>query len=116
MNELVFICIYKFEYMPRPETTRQILIEKAAVMFNKRGGGTAVDDILKAAKVEKASLYGHFPGKTELSYATVDYMLGKIVEKRNAAIAEGKTAKDILLRASAEAAPANCSPSHQSCP
>jgi TetR/AcrR family transcriptional regulator, transcriptional repressor for nem operon len=84
--------------MPRPETTRQVLIEKAAVMFNERGiAGTAVDDILKASKVAKASLYGHFPGKAELSYATVDYMLGRIVEKRNLAIAEGKTAKDKIF-------------------
>ena len=84
--------------MPRPETTRQILIEKAAVMFNEKGiAGTAVDDILKSSKVAKASLYGHFPGKAELSYATVDYMLGKIVEKRNAAIAQGKTAKDKIF-------------------
>lgn len=84
--------------MPRPETTRQVLIEKAAVMFNEKGiAGTAVDDILKASKVAKASLYGHFPGKAELSYATVDYMLGRIVEKRNAAIAGGKTAKDKIF-------------------
>ncbi len=84
--------------MPRPETTRQVLIEKAAVMFNERGiAGTAVDDILKASKVAKGSLYGHFPGKAELSYATVDYMLGRIVEKRNAAIDEGKTAKEKIF-------------------
>lgn len=84
--------------MARPETTRQILIEKAAVMFNEKGiAGTAVDDILKAAKVAKASLYGHFPGKAELSYATVDYMLGRIIERRNAAMAEGKTAKDKIF-------------------
>jgi AcrR family transcriptional regulator len=84
--------------MARPETTRQILIEKAAVMFNEKGiSGTAVDDILRSSKVAKASLYGHFPGKAELSYATVDYMLAKIVDKRNAAIAEGKTAKDKIF-------------------
>jgi TetR/AcrR family transcriptional repressor of nem operon len=84
--------------MPRPETTRQILIEKAAIMFNEKGiAGTAVDDILKSSKVAKASLYGHFPGKAELSYATVDYMLAKIVDKRNVAIAEGKTAKDKIF-------------------
>jgi TetR/AcrR family transcriptional repressor of nem operon len=81
--------------MSRPETTRQILIEKAAVMFNEKGiAGTAVDDILKAAKVAKASLYGHFPGKAELSYATVDYMLAKLIEKRTTALYGAKTAKD----------------------
>lgn len=81
--------------MSRPEITRQILIEKAAVMFNERGiAGTAVDEILKASKVAKASLYGHFPGKAELSYATVDYMLGKITDKRNIAVSEGKTARE----------------------
>jgi TetR/AcrR family transcriptional repressor of nem operon len=84
--------------MSRPESTRQLLIEKAAVMFNEKGiAGTAVDDILKSSKVAKASLYGHFSGKAEFSYATVDYMLAKIVEKRDAAIAEGKTAKDKIF-------------------
>jgi TetR/AcrR family transcriptional repressor of nem operon len=81
--------------MSRPETTRQILIEKAAVMFNQKGiAGTAVDDILKASKVAKASLYGHFPSKTDLSYAVVDYMLAKIVDKRTAALSGAKTAKE----------------------
>jgi AcrR family transcriptional regulator len=91
----LYICTINKNIMSRPEITRQILIEKAAVMFNEKGiAGTSVDDILKASKVAKASLYGHFPGKAELSYATVDYMLAKIVEKRTTALSGAKTARD----------------------
>lgn len=81
--------------MSRPENTRQLLIEKAAVMFNERGiAGTSIDEILKGSKVAKGSLYGHFPGKAELSYATVDYMLTTLVKKRTAALSAAKTSKD----------------------
>jgi TetR/AcrR family transcriptional repressor of nem operon len=84
--------------MLRSETNRKVIIEKAAVMFNERGiAGTAVDDILRVTSLAKSSLYGIFPGKAELSYATVDYMLGRIVERRNAAIAESKTPKDKII-------------------
>ena len=84
--------------MLRSETNRKAIIEKAAIMFNERGiAGTPVDDILKTTNLSKSSLYGIFPGKAELSYATVDYMLGRIVDARNAAIAEGKTPKDKIF-------------------
>lgn len=81
--------------MSRPENTRQLLIEKAAVMFNERGiAGTSIDEILKSSKVAKGSLYGHFPGKAELSYATVDYLLTTLGKKRTAALSAAKTSKD----------------------
>ncbi|MEZ2334684.1 TetR/AcrR family transcriptional regulator [Mucilaginibacter sp. RCC_168] len=84
--------------MLRSEANRKIIIEKAAGMFNERGiAGTPVDDILKVTNLSKSSFYGIFPGKAELSYATVDYMLGRIVDARNAAIAQGDTPKDKIL-------------------
>lgn len=84
--------------MSRPEITRQKLIEQAAVMFNQQGiSGTSIDEILKSSKVAKASLYGHFPGKAELSYATVDYMLSKVSEKRAVILAKEKTAKNKIF-------------------
>ena len=84
--------------MSRSESNRQKIIEKAAVLFNENGiAGTAVDDILRVTNLSKSSFYTVFPGKAELSYATVDYMLGRIVEKRNAVIAAGKTPMDKIL-------------------
>lgn len=80
--------------MARPEVTRQILIEKAAVVFNERGiAGTSVDDILKASQVAKGSLYSHFDNKEDLSYACVDYMFERITERRMGVLEKEKTAK-----------------------
>lgn len=80
--------------MNKAEQTKQLIIEKAAIIFNEKGiAGTSIDDILKAANVAKGCLYGHFQSKEELSYASVDYMLSRITERRNHALAKEKTAK-----------------------
>lgn len=81
--------------MSKAEQTRQFIIEKAAVIFNERGiAGTSIDDVLKAADVAKGCLYGHFESKEELAYASVDYMLGKIVARREAVLAKHTSAID----------------------
>lgn len=78
----------------KSERTRQFIIEEAAVIFNEQGiAGTSVDDILKATKLAKGCLYNHFPSKEELSYASVDYMLGKLVERRENSISKESTAR-----------------------
>ncbi|MBD1385922.1 TetR/AcrR family transcriptional regulator [Mucilaginibacter rigui] len=80
--------------MSKAEQTRQTIIEKASVIFNEKGiAGTSIDDVLKAAKVAKGCLYGHFASKEDLSYACVDYMLTRISERRNNALDKEKTAK-----------------------
>ena len=80
--------------MTKAEQTRQLIIEKAAIIFNEKGiAGTSIDDILKSANVAKGCLYGHFENKEELSYASVDYMLARISERRNNALNKEKTAK-----------------------
>lgn len=84
--------------MSKAERTKQMIIEQAAPIFNQKGiAGTSVDDVLKAAGVAKGCLYGHFESKEELSYASLDYMLGKIVERRESFIGPEKTAKGKLF-------------------
>lgn len=79
--------------MSKAEQTRQFIIEKAAVIFNEKGiAGTSIDDVLKASDVAKGCLYGHFESKEELAYASVDYMLGRIVARREAVLAKHTTA------------------------
>jgi len=83
--------------MGKSEKTRQMIIESAAPIFNKKGiAGTSIDDVLKAAGVAKGCLYGHFESKEELSYATTDYLLQKLAERRNAVILKETTAKKRL--------------------
>jgi TetR/AcrR family transcriptional repressor of nem operon len=80
--------------MSKSERTRQSIIEQAAVIFNEKGiAGTSIDDVLKAAKVAKGCLYGHFESKDELSYASVDFLMHKLVEKRDSLLGKQITAK-----------------------
>ena len=80
--------------MSKSERTRQLIIEQAAPLFNKKGiAGTSIDDVLAAAQVAKGCLYGHFESKEALSYAVADFLLQKLSERREATIGREKTAK-----------------------
>ena len=59
--------------------------------------GTSIDDVLKAAKVAKGCLYGHFENKEALSQAAVDYMLEKVLDRRSAMLAAESTSKGKLI-------------------
>ncbi|WP_179414601.1 TetR/AcrR family transcriptional regulator [Mucilaginibacter sp. E4BP6] len=84
--------------MSKSERTRQFIIEQSAPLFNKKGlAGTAMSDVMAATKMAKGGLYGHFESKDELSYAVVDYNLGKLVDKVDYAINKASTAKDKLF-------------------
>lgn len=80
--------------MRTPEQVREMIIEKSAVLFNKKGiVGTSISDIIKETKVAKASLYGHFENKEALARATVDYLSAKIGKQTDYLISREKTAK-----------------------
>lgn len=84
--------------MTKAERTRQLIIEKSAPIFNKKGvAGTAMSDIMEATKLAKGSLYVHFESKEELSYCAVDYNLNTLVSKTSAVINKQKTSKGKLL-------------------
>lgn len=79
--------------MGKAERTREMIIENAAVIFNKKGvAGTSVDDVLHAAKVAKGCLYGHFESKEALAHATVDYLISRVTVKAEAVMSKEKTA------------------------
>jgi TetR/AcrR family transcriptional repressor of nem operon len=79
--------------MKKADRTRQMIIEKAADVFNEKGfAGTSIDDVLRVSSVAKGCLYGHFNSKDELSYAAVDYLMEKITAQRTFLLAKQKTA------------------------
>jgi TetR/AcrR family transcriptional regulator, transcriptional repressor for nem operon len=58
----------------KAERTRQFIIEKASVIFNKKGyAGTSLTDLLNATKLTKGSLYGNFENKDEIAAAAFEY-------------------------------------------
>lgn len=66
--------------MPRPDRSRDALVETAAVLFRRQGyAATGVNQILDTAGVKAGSLYHHFPdGKQELAAAVVESVGGDI--------------------------------------
>ena len=79
--------------MSKGEQKRQFIIEQAAILFNERGiAGTSVDEILEVANTSKGCFYGHFESKDELAQAAVDYLLGKLNDRRNNTVSKHKTA------------------------
>lgn len=79
--------------MNKGEQKRQFIIEQAAILFNEKGiAGTSVDEVLEIANTSKGCFYGHFESKDELAQAAVDYLLGKLADRRNNTISKHKTA------------------------
>lgn len=83
--------------MSKADRTKQRIIEDAAPLFNKKGvAGTSVDDVLQVAMIGKRTFYKYFESKEVLSYEVTDYLLDKIKDRIEAAVATG-SAKDKLL-------------------
>lgn len=65
--------------MTKGERTRQLIIEKAAPLFNKKGyAGTSLSDIMKATGLAKGGVYGNFKNKDEIAAMTFEYAYNKI--------------------------------------
>ncbi|WP_213807276.1 TetR/AcrR family transcriptional regulator [Granulicella sp. dw_53] len=60
--------------MLKGEKTRRKIIEKAALLFNKKGfDGISMQDVSEATGLEKGSLYTHFSSKEELAKEAMAY-------------------------------------------
>ncbi len=65
--------------MTKGERTRQLIIEKAAPLFNKNGyAGTSLSDIMKATGLAKGGVYGNFKNKDEIAAMTFEYAYSKV--------------------------------------
>jgi len=84
--------------MSKGEETRQMIIERSAPIFNKKGiAATAMSDIMEATNLSKGSLYVHFDNKDVLAEAVVDYNLELLERKTMAAINRFDHPKDKLF-------------------
>jgi TetR/AcrR family transcriptional repressor of nem operon len=69
--------------MNKGEITRQMIIEKAAPIFNRRGyEGCSMQDIMDATGLEKGGLYRHFASKEELAAEAFRYALASVLKVR----------------------------------
>lgn len=84
--------------MSKAERTRQFIIEASAPIINKKGmAGTSLSDIMEATKLAKGGIYGNFENKEEICRESFLYLRSQLSSKLNAAVAEGKSAKEKLF-------------------
>jgi TetR/AcrR family transcriptional regulator, transcriptional repressor for nem operon len=77
--------------------TKQRIIEKAAIVFNKYGyAGSSISDIMKLTGLQKGGIYNHFKSKDDIAVAAFDYTLGLILETVMATVGKENTAIDRL--------------------
>jgi AcrR family transcriptional regulator len=61
----------------KSEITRELIIEKAAQIFNKKGHfGMSLSDLTSAIGLTKGAIYGHFQDKDEIVLASFEYNVG----------------------------------------
>jgi TetR/AcrR family transcriptional regulator, transcriptional repressor for nem operon len=62
----------------KADRTRQMIIEKSAPIFNRKGvSGTSLSDILEATGLAKGGLYGNFESKEEIAREVFRYAFEK---------------------------------------
>jgi len=84
--------------MSKADETRQFIIEKTALLFNKKGySGTSMADITEATGLTKGSIYGNFKNKDEVALAVYEYNSSKVIKQVVDAKNSNTTAVDSLL-------------------
>lgn len=64
--------------LSKSERTRQMIIERSAPIFNRKGfSGTSMSDILAATGLAKGGLYGNFGSKEEIAREVFRYSFDK---------------------------------------
>lgn len=65
--------------MAKAKETRELIIEKSSVIFNKYGyHGTSISQLAKAINMTKGAIYGNFRDKDELALAVYEYNTAEV--------------------------------------
>jgi len=81
----------------KAECTKQRIIEKSAITFNKNGyAGSSIADIMKLTGLHRGGIYHHFKTKDEIAIAAFDYTLSLILEAVMAKVSTQSTAIERL--------------------
>ncbi|HZX57199.1 MAG TPA: TetR/AcrR family transcriptional regulator, partial [Mucilaginibacter sp.] len=68
--------------MSKADRTKQLIIEKTAPIFNKKGyAGTSLTDMTDATGLTKGSVYGNFEDKDDVALAAFGYNMDKLIEQ-----------------------------------
>lgn len=84
--------------MSKAEQTRQFIIEKTSVLFNKNGfSGTSLSDITAVTGLTKGSIYGNFENKEDVVIAVFKHNSGELAKKAEQVISVETTAYHQLI-------------------
>lgn len=68
--------------LSKSEQTKQMILEKSAVLFNQKGfSGTSMKDIMAATGLSKGGLYGNFRTKEDIALAAFDQAVETVWEE-----------------------------------
>ena len=86
---------------PEPQTkgerTRELLLERAAALFNQRGYRAApLSAIMEATGLQKGGIYRHFESKEQLNLEAFDFAVGRMRDRFAEALADACGAPDRL--------------------
>ena len=83
---------------PRSERTRQLIIESAAPIFNKKGyAGTSMSDLTTATGLTKGSIYGNFKDKDDVAVHAFQHNIDLIFDFFSKEIKAAGSTLDKLL-------------------
>lgn len=75
--------------MRKAEQTKQMIVARAAPLFNRQGySGTSISDVMAATGLQKGGIYKHFAGKDDLAIHAFDYAVGTLRRRFARAVRE----------------------------
>jgi AcrR family transcriptional regulator len=84
--------------MGEANKTREVILRRAAELFNQQGyAGASIADIMQATGLKKGGIYNHFTSKEQLWLESFDYAYQLVTDYFNNALREKKHAVDRLL-------------------
>jgi TetR/AcrR family transcriptional regulator, transcriptional repressor for nem operon len=79
--------------MRNPEATKELIVRKAASLFNRQGyRTTSLSDITKSTGITKGAIYGNFKDKDELAEASFEYAIEIVMAELKKQISAAPTA------------------------
>jgi TetR/AcrR family transcriptional repressor of nem operon len=94
---IIYIC-QNLNEMTKADRTRQLIIDKAAPIFNTKGiDATAMSDIMAATNLSKGTLYIHFENKEDLAFCVVNHNLQTFLASANNAMIYDSGYKNQLI-------------------
>jgi TetR/AcrR family transcriptional repressor of nem operon len=82
----------------KAERTRQFIIEQAAPLINKKGmAATSITDIMAVTKLAKGGIYGNFENKEEICSEALGYLLTRLSDSINQAVAGHESSKEKIF-------------------